>query len=532
MLSTIFSEEITLYHTSVFFLVFFTLCSLLRRRRAQQLANSKGLPHPPGPNPLPIVGNLFDLARGNETGIYERLAKEYGELVFLSALGKHVLVVNSFQAATELFDKRSAIYSDRAQAVMSHELMGWDFSFAHMRYGERWKKHRRVFHRQFQQAIAPAYWSIQRREAHALLRRLLHSPENLDYHLRHNAAAVIMSVTYGITIAFTGDHYIRLAEKALEGMAAAARPGAFLVDFVPFLKHIPDWVPGTSFKRKAQEWRAAVTGMKDAPFATVVNDMKDGKATPSFVCNLLNELDVKEGVDDDIETIKNCAGLTYAAGAESTVSTLASFILAIVLYPEVQAKAQDELDRVVGRDRLPDFSDRPSLPYISAIIKEVLRWNPVAPLGFPHMSTQGDELNGYFIPAGTIVIGHSRAILNDPIVFPEPRRFNPDRFMSEQDKCPNSNRHLSPTDPLSASFGYGRRFCPGRYVGEAQVWISVACILSSFNIGPALDEMGLPIEVTPGFTTGMICHPLPFRFSMKPRGESAKVLIQQTEFNS
>ncbi|KAF4610328.1 hypothetical protein D9613_010451 [Agrocybe pediades] len=527
MLPTHFSAS---HQTLAFFATVLILYLVLRRRRQRRLANSRNLPYPPGPKPLPLLGNIFDIARENEVASYQRLAKNHGDLVFLSVLGKHLLFVNSFETANELFEKRSAIYSDRPQSTMSHELMGWDFSFGHMQYGERWRKHRRMFHRQFQQSVAPTHWPIQRREAHALLRNLLHSPENLDYHLRHNAAAVIMGVTYGITIASKDDHYIALAEKALEGMGQAASPGAFLVDLIPALKYVPEWVPGASFKRKAREWRAAVMGMKDAPFATVIEEMKAGKATPSFVMNLLNDLESKENVADEMDTIRNCAGLAYAAGAESTVSTLASFVLAILIHPEVQIKAQEELDRVVGHERLPEFADRPFLPYISAIVKEVLRWNPVAPLGLPHMSTQDDEFHGYFIPAGTIVVGNSWGILNDPEAYPNPRRFDPERFLGKGDE--GQNQHLSPGDRLSAAFGYGRRFCPGRHMGEAQVWISIACILSVFDVRPALDETGQPIKVEPAFSSGMICHPLPFRFSMKPRSSLARSLIEQTEIHS
>ncbi|KDR70118.1 hypothetical protein GALMADRAFT_144803 [Galerina marginata CBS 339.88] len=536
MASVLLAVQIAPIHATIFFAVVLFLYATLRHRRLRRLTNPRELPYPPGPKPRLLIGNLFDIARGNEASSYQRLANEYGDLVFLSTFGKHVLFVNSFETANELFEKRSANYSDRMETTMSHDLyalasrldqfdahqlledgMGlqlWTYalrlvdqfyessSVSSCLSGDRWRKHRRMFHRQFQQSVASTYWPIQRREAHALLRRLLDSPNNLDYHLRHNAAAVIMGVTYGITIASTDDQYIALAEKALEGMGAAASPGAFLVDLIPSLKYVPEWFPGASFKRKAREWRAAVMGMRDAPFATVVKEMKGGNPSPSFVSNLLNELDAKENIEDEVETIKNCAGLTYAAGAESTVSALASFILAILLNPEVQVKAQKELDSIVGRDRLPDFSDRPSLPYISAVLKEVLRWNPIAPLGLPHMVTRDDEYNGYFIPAGTIVVGNSWGILNNPKSYPNPRRFNPDRFMGKGDGGPG--QHLSPTDTLSAAFGYGRRFCPGRHMGEAQVWVSIACILSVFDISPALDEAGRPIEVTPAFSPGMI----------------------------
>lgn len=87
-----------------------------------------------------------------------------------------------------------------------------------------------------------------------------------------------------------------------------------------------------------------------------------------------------------------------------TVSALASFFLAMIKYPEVQAKAQLELDRVLGPGQLPSFGDEDSLPYISAIVNECLRWEIVLPFSVPHLSTQDDEYRGYHIPAGTLVL--------------------------------------------------------------------------------------------------------------------------------
>lgn len=92
-----------------------------------------------------------------------------------------------------------------------------------------------------------------------------------------------------------------------------------------------------------------------------------------------------------------------------------------------------------------------------------------------------------------------RGILHDPAAYPEPEKFKPERFLGQPE-----GQAFSPTDRLSSAFGYGRRTCPGKYVAEAQVWISIACMLSVFDIRKALDEFGRPVEVVPEFSSGMI----------------------------
>ena len=106
------------------------------------------------------------------------------------------------------------------------------------------------------------------------------------------------------------------------------------------------------------------------------------------------------------ELIKDSAGVTYAAGADTSVSTLTTFILAMTLHPEIQKRAQAELDAVLG-DRLPTFADKDDLPFVTAVMKEVLRWIPVLPLAVPHRAMSTDQYKGYFIPAGASVLGNT-----------------------------------------------------------------------------------------------------------------------------
>ena len=188
----------------------------------------------------------------------------------------------------------------------------------------------------------------------------------------------------------------------------------------------------------------------------------------------------------------------------------------MTLYPEVQRKAQDEIDSVVGNSRLPDYSDQDTLPYIQAVLKEVLRWHPVTPLsmflvfvaplthteqdctyctGVFHKAIKSDVYEGHFIPAGSIVIPNvwyalplmciirsvvstmpPRGMLHDPNIFTEPDRFHPERWFS-----PNV-----PAFPIQA-FGFGARLCPGRVFARRSIWENIAGILAAFEIVPTED---------------------------------------------
>ncbi|KAF4566361.1 hypothetical protein EYR36_011787 [Pleurotus pulmonarius] len=156
---------------------------------------------------------------------------------------------------------------------MINDLMGWDWSFGHMPYGDRWRAHRKTFHTQFQPSSVSQFWPIQLKEAHAILRRLLDEPDALIDHLRLNAASSIMKIVYGIDVAPKDDYYITIAERALDGMAKAASPGAFLVDILPILKYVPAWFPGASFQKKAKEWKQVTLEMRDAPFNSIAASM-------------------------------------------------------------------------------------------------------------------------------------------------------------------------------------------------------------------------------------------------------------------
>jgi cytochrome P450 len=189
------------------------------------------------------------------------------------------------------------------------------------------------------------------------------------------------------------------------------------------------------------------------------------------------------------------------------------------LYPEAQRKAQEEIDLVVGTDRLPGFKDREKLPFVDAIFKEVLRWHPVAPMGVPHMTTEDDVFDGYFIPKGAVLLPNIWAFTHDPETFHEPMTFKPERFLGP----------TSEPDPHTLVFGFGRRVCPGRVLADSSLYLSIAQSLAVFNICKTIDENGREVEPVVQFLPGIISHPLPFKTSLEPRSSKHKELIRSLE---
>ncbi|KAK0185198.1 cytochrome P450 [Armillaria mellea] len=476
------------------------------------------LPLPPGPNRLPLIGNLWNVPRGvdHPWRTYAKWATTYGDIFYLDIPGNPTVVINSAQAAEDLFEKRSGNYSDRPDFTML-KLAGWDINLAFMRYSNRWRTHRRMFHQYFQPRAVPAYYPVQLKATSALLKQLLISPDEFAYHIRHHAGSIIMKTVYGYDVDPNGDRFVELVDRAQEGIHAVGNVGTFIVDYIPSLKYLPPWMPGAKFLRLARAWRKDVEEMAEDPFKYTTELMARGFAPPSLVSENLTKTETLEN-PTHLEIVRNTAAVAFSAGADTTVSAILSAILAFILYPDIQAKAQAEVDAVIGHGtRLPNFDDRPQLPYIDAIVLEVLRWNPVVPLGVAHRSMKEDVYRGYHIPAGTTVIGNAWAMLHDEKYYPNPMVFDPDRFI------PQDGKKTQP-EPTVA-FGFGRRICPGRYLAINSAWIAITSMASTLSFSKAVDSQGRVIEPSSTYTSKFVSFPLPFECRIKARSAAAQALL-------
>ncbi|KAF9446023.1 cytochrome P450 [Macrolepiota fuliginosa MF-IS2] len=482
------------------------------------------LPLPPGPTrKFPIVGNMLELptTRGPQT--YAEWSKIYGsDMVHLGGLGQNLIVINNYTIASDLFEKRGHIYSCRPQFTFLNEMMGMSCIFAVMPYGEEWRECRRTFVQHF----PPSNRHIHQPKELQLIRtrllpQLLQSPDKFMGHIRHVIGGILISLAYGMDTQPTEDPWIELAEEAMCASAAAAVPGKYFVDLFPSLKHVPEWFPGAGFKRQAREWRDLWTRFRVAPFLAAEENIAKGDGQQSFVSSCLDSINETCDVQRQKTMIRDTAASFFAAGADTTHTSIVNFILAMTLNPDAQAKAQAEIDSVLENGRLPEFTDEDSLPYVTAVMKEVMRWQPPNPLAVPHLVTENDTYNGYHIPKGSCVMGNAWAMSRDEERYPEPELFKPERFLTPDGKL-NPNAH----DPFDFVFGFGRRKCVGIHIAISTIWMAMTSILATLDISKEVDEFGNVIEPIIKFkASSIVALPLPFKCSIKPRSKEAENLI-------
>ncbi|KAJ7222947.1 cytochrome P450 [Mycena rebaudengoi] len=361
------------------------------------------------------------------------------------------------------------------------------------------------------------YKPIQNLESKQLMAELLHTPLKFREHLERYAISVAVVLTYGRRVHdIYKDEVVCLNRQTNDFLTSINIPGKYLVESLPALLYLPNFL--TPWRTAALKQR-----VRDIEYLTrLVEEVKakveTGRAQPSFCRQLLEDREKNEM--NDLEIAYTCA-TPFGAGGETTSGSLSSFMLACAAFgPSFIPKAQQELDAVVGKDRMPTYEDYEALPYIQAVVSETLRWRPVAVLGgTPHASTEDFMYEGMFIPKGSTLIANLWGIHLNPDDFPDPHRFDPERFMSKRD-YPGTLQH--------SSFGYGRRVCPGMHLAMNSMFINIARILWGFSLGKTLDHSGQEIEVDiMAYTDGFNSVPRPFKMSIVPRSSGHATIIER-----
>ncbi|QRW13374.1 cytochrome P450 family protein [Ceratobasidium sp. AG-Ba] len=475
------------------------------RRRPSELT----IPLPPGPPRWPLIGSLFSLPRDkpNWKAFIQWGEDNKSDVIYVPVVGDNLIILNSYKVAIDLLERRSALYSSRPRLTMAGDLVGWDVLLGLTPYGNTVRRIRRLLHDGMSMKAMQAWHPYQEEETLKFIQRLLHTPEDLVAHIRQTAGASVVKLTYGYTVHDNSNEYIIMAERAMDSFSTLTTPGAFMVDFFPWLRYVP-WAP---FKKVVAESRKRVAELTDVPMSYVRAQMSSGQGEHSLVSGWL------DGKDQE-DIAKRAAASLYSGGSDTTVSAICTFFVAMIYNPSTQRKAQEEISRVLG-DRLPTLADRPQLPYIEAIYKEVLRWQPLAPLGLPHayMGEKDDEYEGMRIPAGSTVLANVWAMLRNADTYKDPDQFKPERFLGSNPELNSEN----------IAFGFGRRRCPGIHVAQSSVWLSIALTLATYNISPMVDKEGKVVLPSLDYSNQTVSHPPPFECNITPRSEGIRKMIEE-----
>lgn len=383
---------------------------------------------PPGPKGLPLVGNIMDLPPPDQPEHFHwlKLSKKHGPITSISVFGQTIVLLHDYAMTIELLEKRSNIYSERPASFFASEMCGWKPFVGLQGLNSLTRAYRRDIHgvvgtKQALVRVMP----VEINESKRFLVRAMRQPDEWEDHIKKYTATVILNIAYGYNAAQNGpDPLVDLVEAAMAEFSDSLTPGKWMVDVFNWLQYLPGWFPGAGFKKTAEKYSKITWDSSAVPLQFTESRIEEGRATPCMITDLLDKVDRKTLSQAEHERIMRSAGALYLGGADTvsklvrvfsgcsanivqTLATLKWFFLTMVKHPEAQRKAQEEIDRVLGVGRIPDFEDRERLPYTDAIWQEVMRWNTIGHLGLPHAALEDGEYNGYFIPKGSMLLAHT-----------------------------------------------------------------------------------------------------------------------------
>ncbi|KAH8990855.1 cytochrome P450 [Lactarius akahatsu] len=497
------------------------------------LISSRRYRLPPGP-----PGNVaVEFTESPMPVLFDKWRKQYGPIFSFKIGTKLAIVLNNIKATSDLLDKKGDIYSSRPRLVVAHDILSGGKRGLSAPYGDHWRRWRKLQHMGMNERAAVYYREQQTLEAAIVLRDLLADGGNShDEILWRFVTSVVLGVSYGC-------HWLQIRILMSYGKSDANHhrrtvPGqcrSLNIDRSLLYYHHqrPRKWPSLLWLPKPLQWfRPALTMFEEIrandteTYLDFFNGVKR-RFEAGIAKECMGTYSLSKGGNQGMTDVEVAYALSapFSAGVDTTLSTIQWCLVAVVTYPDITTRIQEELDNVVGRDRLPTFDDEGSLPYLAAFIKEVTRrlWRPAVPLAIPHATSKSDVYAGYDIPAGTTVYGNINALVKIPSLFEDPETFNPSRFLKPHSPV-GGNWKGKVEGEFTIPFGFGRRVCPGIHVALQSTFISVARILWAFDIRPAAD--GSRVDATKTVNLGLARIPAPFYISVSVRHEHALRLIE------
>ncbi|NWI41803.1 CP1A4 protein, partial [Picathartes gymnocephalus] len=478
----------------------FCLAFLLLQWRQRQPV-PEGLRRPPGPRGYPVLGNVLELRRDTHLAL-TRLSRRYGDVMEVRIGARPVLVLSGLDTIRQALVKQGEDFMGRPDLPSFHYISnGQSLAFS-PDSGEVWKARRKLAQSALKSfSIAPSPTSScsclleehVSKEAEYLVSKFLQLMEeeqrfDLNEYLVVSVANVICAMCFGRRYEHEDQELLSLVNLSNEFGEVAG--GGHPADFIPLLRYLPSRTLEL-FKDINSRFNAFVQRIVREHYSSF-----DKEHIRDITDSLIGHCQDKSvGEDAHVqlsdEKIIHIVNDLFGAGFDTVATALSWSLMYVALYPDVQRKIQEELDRTIGRERRPRLSDRGTLPYTEAFILETFRHSSFVPFTIPHSTTKATVLNGFYIPKDTCVFINQWQVNHDETLWKEPSAFKPERFLNA------SGTELSRTEGDKVlSFGLGKRRCIGETIGRWEIFLFLTTLLQqlSFSLRP-----GEQVDITPQY---------------------------------
>ncbi|KAF1930436.1 cytochrome P450 [Didymella exigua CBS 183.55] len=478
---------------------------------------------------LPLIGDLHQSPIEKPLVNWSAWSKDHGSITVSRLFGiVPIVVLNSYEAVTELFNRRSQWYSNRPASVSMEMITGAKpgrsrFTLMHD-YDDHLKLHHRVLSPSLGALAASQFQPLMELEAKQLLFDLITaiekstdgstiSTKTIYPLLERTQSSVILALHYGIRIPTLEEPILHeVIDIQAKVTHLAANPQ--LPDLMPFLRHLPAFL---------SPWQGPADRLYTSQVDLYIRLLRCGRDAPGWNATKQATATAAKHAPADSPVSDLDLAFTLATsiqgGMETSPRQMLWLFVAAVHNPGFMTRAHEVLDQGVGRGRLPRFSDRNSLAYIDAVMHELFRWRPISPGSIPRRADREDEFAGVKIRKGVTVMANAWAISRDEKVFNpslgDVEDFVPERWLHDGKICGNL--------PLPV-FGQGRRICQGKRVATDGTFMNIANLLWAFDIeaveGEELDPWAMMV-------VGFMTEPRLFKFRLKPRGQWVHEVVQK-----
>ncbi|PPQ84569.1 hypothetical protein CVT25_015769 [Psilocybe cyanescens] len=451
-------------------------------------------------------------------------AKRYGGLFSIWMGSQLFVIISDPHVAKDLLVTNGAIFSSRKRYFMKSQIILKGRAITGSPYGNTWRQHRRLASLALSPKSMEGHAAIMDYEAHMLMKSLYEQSHRGKVSLNTTQATGryalnnMLILSFGIRTTSLNDPLISKALRLTMEFMELTGPWANVVDFFEILQYIP-----TAKRTRGHQLYSDMVDTYGSMLLQFKTKMVAGEEVPD--CLIKTLLENQESEKLDWEDICMLSAVFTLGGVHSVSGMIQWFIATLPSHPDLCARAQEELDRVVGRDRWPTVEDEFNLPYVRAMIKELERlhapfWNAT-----PHFTTEDFSYKGNFIPKDTVVILNCYTLHHNATRYPNPFTFNPDRYLEDNLSCNESSKLSDPLARDHWAFGAGRRICPGLQVAERELWLVCSRLLWSFNF-QAIPNEPISLEEYDGLSGRT---PKPFRLHLAPRFEGVSKILDSAD---